>query len=272
MRTAGGSDALDCSRPGTLIFWFVVGAALGIAVMVAHSAGRWSSLLHVGSSNPLLHSIESELGAVSTDDALGHDGQFYYLIARDPFGTRDTPRAIAQLDDNGPPYRYRRILFPLLAGGFGELGARATLGGMIIWLVVAMGLATIAIADLCFQLNLEGQSVVVATANAGVQMSLLLLTADALALALALAGVSLVLRSRTGWAVVAFALAVLTKEVYCSCPWRWQPGCGKRVNQPPHCCLPLCLRCRLSPGATGSRGRFPVEQRSRATSKCRSSG
>jgi len=219
VRTAVGSDVLDCSRPGTLAFWFIVGAALGITVMSLSFGGRWSSLLHVGSSNPLLHKIESELGAVSTPEVLGDDGQFYYLIARDPLGTRGTPRAIAQLDGSNPRYRYRRILFPLLAGGFGELGARATLGGMIVWLAVAMGLAMIAIADLFFQFNERGPLVIVATANAGALLSLLILTADALALALALGGISLALRSRTSWAVAAFALAALTKEVYLLVPW-----------------------------------------------------
>ena len=219
VRTTVPADVLDCSRPGTAVFWFIVGAALGITVMSAYGAGNWRSLLHVGSQNPLLHTIEVELGPVSTDDAIGHDGQLYYLVARDPLGTGDTPEAIAKFDDNGARYRYRRILFPLLAGGFGQLGARATLFGMIFWLAVAMGLATVAIADLSFQLNLRGGVVLVAAVNAGALVSLLLLTADALALALALAGIALSLRSRTGWAVTAFALAAVTKEVYLLVPW-----------------------------------------------------
>ena len=231
MRTTVPPDVLDCSRPGTAVFWFIVGAALGITVMSAYGAGNWRSLLHVGSKNPLLHTIEVDLGPVKTDDATGHDGQFYYLIARDPLGTGDTPRALAEFDDNGARYRYRRILFPLLAGGFGQLGARATLFGMILWLAVAMGLATVAIADLSFQLHLRGGVVLVAAVNAGALVSLLLLTADVLALALALTGIALALRSRTGWAVTALALAALTKEVYLLVPWAmaaWSGGERRR--------------------------------------------
>ena len=218
MRTTVGPDVLDCSRPGTLIFWFILGAALGVTVMGAYGAGGWRSLLHVGSRNPLLHTIESELGPLAPSDATGHDGQLYYLVARDPLGTGETPHALAAFDDNGPRYRYRRILFPVLAGGFGQLGAQATLGGMITWLAVAMGLATVAIADLSFQLNVR-EAVFVAAVNAGALVSLLLLTADVLALALALGGISLALRWRTGWAVAALALAALTKEVYVLVPW-----------------------------------------------------
>ena len=218
MRTTVRPDVLDCSRPGTLVFWFILGAAVGITVMSAYGAGRWRSLLHVGSDNPLRHQIESDLGPLSTDDATGHDGQLYYLVARDPLGTGETPYALVGFDDNGPRYRYRRILFPLLAGGFGQLGGRATLGGMIIWLAVAMGLGTVAVADISFQLNVR-EAVLVAAVNAGALVSLLLLTADVMALALALAGITLTLRSRPGWAVLAFALAALTKEVYLLVPW-----------------------------------------------------
>jgi hypothetical protein len=228
VRTAVPADVLDCSRPATAVFWFIVGAALGITVMSAHGAGHWRSLLHVGSQNPLLHTIEVELGPVSKDDAIGHDGQLYYLVARDPLGTGDTPEAIAKFDDNGARYRYRRILFPLLAGGFGQLGARATLFGMILWLAVAMGLATVAIADLSFQLNLRGGVVLVAAVNAGALVSVLLLTADALAVALALTGIALSLRSRTGWAVTTFALAALTKEVYLLVPWALAAWTGRQ--------------------------------------------
>jgi hypothetical protein len=213
--------AVAVSRPVALALWFLAGTAFGVIVMAAYASGRggWTHLLNVGANNPLLYRLESELGPLAPADATGHDGQLYYLVARDPLGTGEGPQAIAQFDDNGPQYRYRRILFPLLAGGFGQLAGRATLYGMIAWLAVAMGLATVAIADLSFQLNVRGGAVLGAVANAGVLVSLLLLTADALAIGLALAGVSLALRSRTAWAVAAFALAALTKEVYLLVPW-----------------------------------------------------
>jgi hypothetical protein len=117
-------------------------------------------------------------------------------------------------DNNGPRYRYRRILFPLLAGGFGQLGGPATVVGMVVWLSIAMGLATSAIADLCFQLRRRGATVLAAILNPGVLASLLLLVGEALGMALSLVGTALLLRSRTGLAVAALALATLTKETY----------------------------------------------------------
>jgi hypothetical protein len=211
-------DVQDCSRPTTLVFWFVAGVVLAVTMM-SNAASAWPSLLHVGSTNPLLHRIERDLGQLSLGDPIGHDGQLYYLIARDPLGREGTPDAVAQFDPNGARYRYRRILFPLLAGGFGQFNGRATLAAMILFLAMAMGLATIAIADLSFHLKVRPGAVLWSMLNAGALVSLLLLTADTLALALALIGISLTLRAQTRWAVVAFALAALTKEVYLLVPW-----------------------------------------------------
>lgn len=229
MRSAGRNDPLDCSRPATALFWFVAGVVIATGTMAATGRGDWTALLRVGSANPLLPRIEAELGPVALLDALGHDGQLYYLIARDPFGTRDSAEAIAKLDDNGPSYRYRRILFPLLAGGFGQLGGRATLYAMMTLLALATGLATVALADLAFQLNLKGGAVIVAAVNPGLLVSLMLLTADAMALGLALAGIALAMRTRTGGAVTTFALAALAKEMYLLVPlgvaaWALQRG------------------------------------------------
>jgi len=211
-------DVQDCSRPAALGFWFVAGLVLAITIL-SHGTNAWPALLHVGSSNPFLTRIENDLGPLSTADATGHDGQLYYLIARDPLGTEGTPDALARFDPNGARYRYRRILFPLLAGGFGLFNGPTTLAAMILCLATAIGLATIAIADLTFQLKVRPGAVLWSMLNAGALISLLLLTADALAIALALIGISLTLRAQMRWAIVAFALAALAKEVYLLVPW-----------------------------------------------------
>jgi hypothetical protein len=202
-----------------LLFWFAVGAVLALAVLTGYAGVNWTSLLRVGSTNPLLDRIEGDLGAVLPRDPIGHDGQIYYMIARDPLGRRGTPDAIGTLDPNGPRYRYRRILLPLLAGGFGQFGGWATLSATVLILSFSMGLMAVAIADLCFLLHLRDVAVLPAIVNVGALMSLLFLTADVLALALALGGCVLVLRGRTGWSIAALALAALAKEVYIVVAW-----------------------------------------------------
>jgi hypothetical protein len=162
--------------------------------------------------------MQRELGPIVTPDRIGHDGQLYYLIARDPFAGRSTVRVLEAFDNNGSRYRYRRILFPLLAGGCGQFGAKATLTGMIILVVLGMGLATAAAADLAWQLRLRGGAAFLAAFNIGALISAMILTADALALGLAMSGIALSMRRRFAVAILAFSLSALTKEIYVIVP------------------------------------------------------
>jgi hypothetical protein len=214
MRRGNPSDVVDCSRPATFIFWFVVGALFAVAVMAGQGLDNWASLLRVGSDNPARAQIERELGRVHSPDRTGHDGQLYYLIARDPFARNSTVAALAAFDTNPPRYRYRRILFPLLAGGAGYFDGRTTFAGMILWIAIGFGLATVAVADLSFQLRLPGGAAFLAATNAGALISAMIMTADVLGLGLALAGLALAHRNRLGPAAVVFSLAALTKEVF----------------------------------------------------------
>ncbi|MEO5897263.1 MAG: hypothetical protein ABIS06_16350 [Vicinamibacterales bacterium] len=182
-------------------------------------------MLRVGSKNPLRQQIEMELGPVVSTNAVGHDGQIYYVIARDPFATGTTVDALLTFDI--PRYRYRRILFPLLAGGFGQFSPRLTLFGLIFWSVAGMALMALAVADLAFTVKARGGAVMLAIVNLGALASVMLLTADVLALGLALVGVSLFLRRRLGGALFALTLAALTKEAYLLVPlalglWQWR--------------------------------------------------
>ena len=227
-------NLLDCSRLQNAAFWFALGAFIAMVVMRSYAVKHVGVLLHVGSNNPLLSRMQSELGPLVPADPIGHDGQLYYLVARDPMARTHTPSILASIDNNGPRYRYRRILFPLLAGGFGQFGGLTTLYSMIGWLAAAMGLASVAIADLGFVLNVRSNLIIIAIINAGALASLLFLTPDMLALALALGGVALTARSRIGLAVLAFALAALTKEVYLVVPWAlalwsWRHNMGRRA-------------------------------------------
>ena len=226
MRSPSGAEALDCSQIAPAVFWFGLGVGMAALIMLGSSRGDPTWLLHVGSSNPALSQMQQDLGPIRSPDARGHDGQLYYLIARDPFATGESPKLIAAYDDVGAKYRYRRILFPLLAGGFGQFGPRLTLYSMMVWCAVAMGLVMLATADMAFQLKLKGAAVVIAALHPGVVAPLQLLTADALAIGLSLVGITLSLRGRRHWAVAAFTFATLTKELYWLVPltvalWLW---------------------------------------------------
>jgi hypothetical protein len=85
---------------------------------------------------------------------------------------------------------------------------------MIFLVALAMGLTAAGIADLCFQLGLRGGTAFTAIFNLGALLGAMMLTTDVPALGLAMAGLALALRRRMTAAIVFFALAGLTKELY----------------------------------------------------------
>jgi hypothetical protein len=208
----------DCSRRAAALFWVSAGFVLTLAMLHTFSGGRWAWLLSVGSSNPLLEQIELELGPVGSRDRLGHDGQLVYMIARDPLGRGPAPAAIALIDNNGPAYRYRRILLSWLAGGFGTFSPRTTVALIVLLTALGIGLSTVAVADLGWMWGARPRVAILAMANAGALISAFLLTVDALALGLALLGIALTVRNRLVAACLAFACASMTKETYALVP------------------------------------------------------
>jgi hypothetical protein len=221
------ANLLDPSHPGNVVFWFAAGASLAFVVMWSAVGGEPRRLLRVGTSNPLRPALETELGPLAGTDSVGHDGQLYYAVARDPLGRHGGPAAIDGFDTNGARYRYRRILFPALAGGFGSFSGPATIWGMFWITVAAFGIAAISLAGIAARTGASGSAVLAALVNPGAIIGALLLTGDALALALALAGVALLLHARKMAAGSAFALAALTKETYVLVPiaaalWLWR--------------------------------------------------
>src|SRR3954454_13861681 len=126
---------------GLLCASFVLAAA-------SHRFGGASSLLRIGTLNPRFQQFAVELGPLPRAEPVGHDGQMFYAVARDPLGHNGTPAAIGAFDANGPRYRYRSILFPGLAGGFGLLSGRETLLAMMGLIVLSFGVSAPAVADL----------------------------------------------------------------------------------------------------------------------------
>src|SRR5262245_28509127 len=131
---------------GPLAAWFLAGCGLVAAVQVGYLAERdWDAtiLLQVGAPSPARRILERELGPVAVSPGQGHDGKYFYLVARHPwFWTADAE----QLDGvQDPAYRYGRPLYPLLAGLGGTLPPRATLAGLIAVQVLAGGLFAVAL-------------------------------------------------------------------------------------------------------------------------------
>ena len=195
-----------------LLAWGLVGMFVGTLVQVVHLRDvDWDlvAALRVGAESETRHVIVDELGTVPVTRGTGHDGQYFYLIARDPWATE----GYADLTDDGG-YRFRRPLYGWLAGGFGALGPRPTLVGLSVWAIVGLALATAATADVVAQLGGRLWGMIGVVANLGLWLSVQLVTADALATGLAMLAVALALRNRSGWGAVALAGAALAKETF----------------------------------------------------------
>jgi hypothetical protein len=196
----------------TITVWFLVGVAVaGFALWNQQRTvdGELAFVLRVGHESGTRAFIESELGPIPLTEGLGHDGQYSYLVARDPLGLD----GLASLADDGA-YRYRRALHGWLAGGFGLLSPQAALAGLVVLTIVGFGVAAAATADVAGRIGARSWAVTGVLGNLGLWLSVQLATVDALAMALAIVAVGLVLRRRTGWAIAALAAAALTKDAY----------------------------------------------------------
>jgi hypothetical protein len=182
-------------------------------MLAAQSAamGGVTGLLQVGMNSALRPIVEAELGEVPLAPGPGHDGQIFYAIGLDLNG-----EFVPALLDHGA-YRYRRVLYPLIASGLGVFDGHPLLWGMIGVTVVSAAVATGAVAALSRRLGRSDWVALVVLLNPGVWISIRLLTSDVMALALMVVGLAMVQGSQ-GRAGLAFAGSVLAKDVYLVTP------------------------------------------------------
>ena len=123
----------------------VIGAIYVLRVLIP--AGMDPSIfLALGEETPRQTAYaEGLLGRVVLRAAFGHDGKFFFAQANDPFYLNPDEHA-AFLDQ--PLYRGQRMLFPLLAGGFGLFPPRVVVWAMLGLNLTALILATVVAAKL----------------------------------------------------------------------------------------------------------------------------
>lgn len=140
----------------------------------------------------------------------GYDGQFYYLLALNPFSPRP---ALMGAHFDLPAYRAQRILYPLLVWAL-SLGGRPSLVPTLL-VIVNLG-AIIAVgalgALLARQLGVSPLWGALLAFYPGLLVSLACDLGEPLALACALGGLSCASRRRWGWAALLLSLAALARE------------------------------------------------------------
>jgi hypothetical protein len=188
---------------------------IAVAAAVAASLYPLSVVRNAPLVTLILASPEMPAGAVVQQDfpgeqlatGFGHDGQYFYVIAREPLDPADAAEGLDR-----PRYRLQRILFPLLSWLLHPSPGRGLVLSMVAVGLAAVALGTFATGALLDTLGGRWHLAGLFAALPGTYWSLRLTTSDSLALALAIAAVTLSLRNRHGWATAVATAAVLTKE------------------------------------------------------------
>ncbi len=192
-------------------FWLVLTVVVtaGVQFSIASAFGDPAALLHAGKDYPASEFLQEELGEVPLFPSVGHDGQAFYVIARQPFGGD----AAALLDD--PALRYRRWLFPALGGLFGTLPPTAAVLGLAVLSAAGMALAVVSVLQLAQH---DGSNrwwpVLAVLLNPGLWWAVSLSTADAMGVGLALAALAAYRAERWGLTAGLLTAAVMTKEQF----------------------------------------------------------
>jgi hypothetical protein len=112
-----------------------------------------SVFLGLGEQKPIqTRYAERRLGDVHARPAAGHDGKFFFAQANDPWYLEPDVHA-AVLDR--PLYRAGRMLYPMIAGGFGFLPPEAVVWSLLTTNMLALGLGAFLAAKLSRRMRLS---------------------------------------------------------------------------------------------------------------------
>ena len=167
-----------------------------------------ANVVHPGAQGPSAAAILEDFPDDPLPPGLGHDGQQFYAIARDPLH----PEQVAEHLDR-PRYRLQRIAYPLTAWALHPTGG----GEGLVLAVFATGVLAVlagclATGHLSRALGGGPLPTLAFVLAPGAWFALRFSMADSYALAAALAALAFSLRGRHRWAVAAAVLAVLAKE------------------------------------------------------------
>ena len=150
------------------------------------------------------------LGDVSTRIDQGHDGKYFFIQANDPL-LLDPGSNAAFLDR--PVYRAQRMLYPLIAGGFGAFPPGVIVWSMLITNVLALGIGTWIAARIAMMWEASPWLGLAVPLNIGLLFELWIDGSGILAYVLCL-GAVYALAMRAEWtAAVLLAGAALSREV-----------------------------------------------------------
>jgi hypothetical protein len=213
--TDDGMTRLRRPRPFVL---FIVGLVIGASLMVyfvgSLGGGNPVILMSFGDQytpDPGLEELaRQEFGdQVALVSYSGHDGKFFYLLARDPLLIH-SDRFAVHLDF--PGYRAQRIGFPLLASVGNLAGPIGVVYALLSLNVIAFAVGTWATAGLARSMGASAWWGLAFPLSVGFVFELLITGSQIWAAALAIAAIWALAEERLPWGVAAMAAAVLCRE------------------------------------------------------------
>ena len=150
------------------------------------------------------------LGDVSTRPTGGHDGKYFFAQANDPWFLQPEQHA-AVLDR--PLYRGQRMLFPMIAGGFGFFPPNVVVWSMLVTNLLALGIGAVVAARLASLWDAPTWLGLAVPVNIGLLYEMVIDGSGVVAYACCLGALYALGTDRTRTASVLFAAAALSREV-----------------------------------------------------------
>lgn len=167
-------------------------------------AGSFDALLSAGSEGPARQAVQAEIPDIHLVEGPGHDGQQFFVMALHPFDPQATEGAVRPLN-----YRYRRILYPALAGAAAPMGGRTLIASLFAVSLLGVAIGAWALGSLP---GAPRWLPVAMAASPGVLAAVTRSLCDGLAAGLAIAAVATAQRRSWPATVALLTLAALTRE------------------------------------------------------------
>lgn len=262
---SAGAGPIDVDGRGSAWLVAAIGTVIGVAFvlrLLIPGGMEPTMFLGLGDERPIqLAYAERSLGSVDTRPGAGHDGKFFFAQANDPWYLEPSLHA-AVLDR--PLYRGQRMLYPVLAGGFGLFPPEVVVWALLVVNLVAIGVGTFAGARLAAAWALSPWLGLAVALNPGMIFELAIDGSGVVAFTCCVLGTYALARGDRSLAALAFTGAALGREVMLAFPagvlvlmWLRERQAPWRIVAVPSVALVawnLYLRVRLIdvPGAGGA--------------------
>jgi hypothetical protein len=209
-----GRDPADAGRQESAwpvaLAGLVIGVALALRVLIPNHMDP-TIFVAFGEDAPVQTAYgQALLGNVAVRDGLGHDGRFFFVQANDPFYLAPDRNAVV-LDR--PIYRAERMLYPVIAGGFGLFPPEVVTWAMLVTNLVGLAIGAFLGAKLATAWGGSPWLGLWIPLNIGLLFELDIGGAGILAYVCGLAALWALIEDRIGIASVFMTAAALAREV-----------------------------------------------------------